>query len=138
MDNGESVHFRNQREFSQPDFLSGVQLITRPLNSDFSERIEALQGTLGRSVIVMVALNHGTLQRLNDLQTLTRIGVITHYVSKADKGGAPLLTSVREYNFKRLEIGVNVAEYRNPHRGAKYETERDFSLRFCGRTDILQ
>jgi hypothetical protein len=26
---------------------------------------------------------------------------------------------------------VNVAEYRNPHRAAKYETERDYSLRFC-------
>jgi hypothetical protein len=39
--------------------------------------------------------------------------------------------SVSENNFKRLKIGVNVAEYRKPHRALQYGLELENSLRFC-------
>ena len=44
---------------------------------------------------------------------------------------AALIVSVSENNFKRLKIGVNVAEYRKPHRALQYGLELENSLRFC-------
>jgi len=47
---------------------------------------------------------HGPLGRvlLDNLQALSRIGVVADHVPKADRGRTPLIPSVREHNFKRL------------------------------------
>ena len=62
----------------------------------------------------MVSFNDRTLKRLNDLQALTGVGIVADHISKADIRCTSLFASVRQHNFKRLKIGVNVAEYRNP------------------------
>src|ERR1700719_2330803 len=85
----------------------------------------------------MVSFDDWTLERLNDLQALSGVGIVAYHISEADIRRTSLFASVRQHNFKRLKIGVNVAEYRNPHRAPKYETERECSLRFCVWTGIL-
>jgi hypothetical protein len=85
----------------------------------------------------VVSFDDWTLERLNDLQALSGVGIVAYHISKADIRRTSLFASVRQDNFKRLKIGVNVAEYRNPHRAPKYETERECSLWFCVWTGIL-
>src|SRR5271170_2919562 len=138
MDNRESTDLSDEREFAKPELLGRCQLITSPLNRDFSERVEAFQRTLGRSVVVVVTLDDGAFQRPNQLQAFTRISVVSNHIAEADVRFTSLIPSISENNFKRLKIGVNVAEYRNPHRAAKYESERDYSLRFCVWSSILR
>jgi hypothetical protein len=72
-----------------------------------------------------------TVQRTNPLQALTGICVIADNIPNADMSFAALIGSVVEHNFKRLEIGVNVGEYRKTHRAPQYGTEQENSLRFC-------
>ena len=50
-------NFGDERKRSKPALLGRSQLIARPLDRDFRERVEAFQGTLGRSVVIMVSFD---------------------------------------------------------------------------------
>src|ERR1700693_308329 len=60
MDNCESFILGDKWEATQPKPFGRSQLITRPLDSDFGERVEAFEGTIGRSVIIMVPFHNRT------------------------------------------------------------------------------
>src|SRR5260370_9771817 len=102
MDNHESVNFRNERKRSKPSLLGIIQLITRPLDSGFGQWVEAFQGAFRRSVIIMVSLHNGTLERLYQLQTLPRIRIIAYYVPEAEISDATLINSVSDHSFQHF------------------------------------
>ena len=117
MDKGDAHRSLCERQIAQIQHLLDRELFASPFDDRRSMGIEIGEILPRGYVVVVVAHHHRTAKLASDLKTLVRTGVVTHHVTGAEIIGHALVPAVFEHRLQRIDIGVNVAEYRkNPVR----------------------
>ena len=105
-----------QRQRAQPCLVFVRQVLARPIDRRFRQRIEAA-GRLGeRGLFIVVSLHHRALHILHDLDAFMGVGVVTDHVAEADEMRAIVCARVGQHGFGGLEIGVKIAKNGETHR----------------------
>ena len=62
--------------------------------------------------MVMVTHDDRTVESADNLQTLVRTGIVADNITRAQVVRHSLFTTVRQHDLERIEVRVNVSEYR--------------------------
>ena len=107
------AHFRrHKRQGPEKTHLLLRQLLARPFNDRRGMRIKILQVLPRGHVMVMVTHDDRTVESADLLQTLVRTGIVADNITRAQVVRHALFTTVRQHNLERIEVRVNVSEYR--------------------------
>ena len=115
VDNGEIADLALQTQRAKPLFFLIGKLLARPIDRFLGERIKALLITEHGSLLVMVALDHRTVELADCLDALLRVGVVADNIAHANKMGAHMGLSVGEDNFQGMKVGMDIAKNCEAH-----------------------
>lgn len=115
VDNREIPDLPLQSKRAEPILVVRGELRSRPRHRLLGERIESILIPKHRGLLIVVALDHRTIETANNFEAILRKSIVSDDVAHTDVMRAIFLTRVRENGLKRVKIGVNVAEDGKSH-----------------------
>ena len=115
VDNGEIADLTLKTQRAKPLFFFIGKLLACPVDGFLGEGIKALLIPRHRGLLVVVALDDGTVQLADCLDALLRVGVVANNIAHANKMGAHMGLSVGEDNFQGMKVGMDIAKNCEAH-----------------------